>query len=134
MSGMQLVIRRGWLPALALLALPLWAGAEAGNHSGTVQTLNKDAGTIVLGEIGPWRVKEGVTEVTERTIIVTKATEFSQARRAAGAGPGGWIGEFVEVKLTPWEVRKGDFVTVEVSQEGERLTALKVTVVAPEGR
>lgn len=133
MSRMRVVIGRGWLQAVAFvaLALPVWAGAEAASHSGTVQALNKEAGTIVLGEVGPWRVKDGVTEVTERTIIVTKATEFRQARRSAGAGPGGWIGEFVEVGLGPWEIRKGDFVTVEVRQEGERLTALKVTVVVP---
>lgn len=133
MSRMRVVIGRGWLQAVAFvaLALPVWAGAEAANHSGTIQTLNKEAGTIVLGEVGPWRVKDGVTEVTERTIIVTKATEFRQVRRAAGAGPGGWIGEFVEVGIGPWEVRKGDFVTVEVRREGERLTALKVTVVVP---
>lgn len=122
----------GVVAALGLaLALPAWAGSETTNISGTVLALNRDAGTIVLGEIGPWRVKGGATEVTPRTIAVTSATEFKQVKRASGAGASGWVGDFVEVGLGAWEIKKGDFVTVQVRQEGPRVTALKVEVPVP---
>jgi len=49
-----------------------------------------------------------------------------------GAGPAGWIGELVEVSLGAWEVKKGDFVTVEIRREGQRLSALKVVVTSSE--
>ena len=114
---------------LVVLALPLWAG-ETTNISGTIVALNKEAGTIVVGEVGPWRVKEGATEITPRTVAVTAGTEFKQVRRAEGAGPTGWVGEFVEVAIGPWELKKGDFVTVQVRHEEQRLTALKVAVSA----
>ena len=114
---------------LVVLALPLWAG-ETTNISGTILALNKEAGTIVVGEVGPWRVKEGATEITPRTVAVTAGTEFKQVKRAAGAGPTGWVGEFVEVAIAPWELKKGDFVTVQVRPEGARLTAVKVAVSA----
>ena len=114
---------------LVVLALPLWAG-ETTNISGTIVALNKEAGTIVVGEVGPWRVKEGATEITPRTVAVTAGTEFKQVKRAAGAGPTGWVGEFVEVAIGPWELKKGDFVTVQIRHEEQRLTALKVAVSA----
>ena len=114
---------------LVVLALPLWAG-ETTNISGTIVALNKEAGTIVVGEVGPWRVKEGATEITPRTVAVTAGTEFKQVRRAEGAGPTGWVGEFVEVAIGRWELKKGDFVTVQVRHEEQRLTALKVAVSA----
>ncbi len=118
----------GFVVALfVVLALPLWAG-ETTNISGTIVALNKEAGTIVVGEVGPWRVKEGATEITPRTVAVTAGTEFKQVRRAEGAGPTGWVGEFVEVAVGPWELKRGDFVTVQVRHEGPRLTALKVAV------
>ena len=61
---------------------------------------------------------------------MTAGTEFKQVRRAEGAGPTGWVGEFVEVAIGPWELKKGDFVTVQVRHEEQRLTALKVAVSA----
>lgn len=117
--------------ALVSLALPVWAEAPTTSHSGIIMAVNKAAGTIVLGEIGPWRVKDGATEITERTIAVTPATQFKQVKRTPGAGPAGWIGELVEVRLGAWEVKKGDFVTVEVRREGQRLSALAIVVVVP---
>ncbi len=114
---------------LLVLALPLWA-AETTNISGTILALDKEAGTIVVGEVGPWRVKEGATEITPRTVAVTAGTEFKQVKRAEGPGPAGWAGEFVEVAIAPWDLKKGDFVTMQVRREGLRLTVLKVAVSA----
>src|SRR3970040_654793 len=73
---------------LLVLAFPLWA-AEMTNISGTILALNKESGTIVVGEVGPWRVKEGATEITPRTVAVTAGPEFQQVKRAAGAGRAG---------------------------------------------
>lgn len=115
---------------LAALALEAWAGTEPASISGTILALNKEAGTIVVGEVGPWRVKEGATEITPRTIAVTAATAFKQVKRAPGPGPTGWIGDFVEVGIGAWEVKQGDFVTIQVRQEGARLTAITIAVAA----
>ncbi len=134
MNERRMIQVTGLLAAVLLvLALPLWA-AETTNISGTILALDKEAGTLVVGEVGPWRVKEGATEITPRTIAVTAGTEFKQVKRGEGPGPAGWVGEFVEVAIAPWSSKKGDFVTVQVRHEGPRLTALKVvvsTVVAP---
>jgi hypothetical protein len=130
MNERRMIQATGFVVALlVVLALSLWAG-ETTNISGTIVALNKEAGTIVVGEVGPWRVKEGATEITPRTVAVTAGTEFKQVRRAEGAGPTGWVGEFVEVAIGPWELKKGDFVTVQVRHEEQRLTALKVAVSA----
>lgn len=126
------MIHRGWALALAFaaLALPDWAGARTTKHSGTVLALDRTASVIVLAEIGPWRVRGGATVITRRTILVTPRTEFTQVKRVSRVGATGWIGDFAEVPLNAWEVRQGDFVTAEVRYEDQRLTALKVTVVA----
>lgn len=130
MNKRRMIEATGLLAAILLvLALPLWAG-ETTNISGTILALNKEAGTIVVGEVGPWRVKDGATEITPRTVTVTAGTEFKQVRRAEGAGPTGWVGEFVEVAIAPWELKKGDFVTAQVRREGPGLTAVKVAVSA----
>lgn len=134
MDRRQMVRMAGLLAvALGTLALPGRAGASEVKHSGTILAINKAAGTIVLGEMGPWRGTEGVTEITRRTILVTSATAFARVERAPGPPATRGIGEFVEAPLGPWEVKEGDFVTVQVQREGERLTAAKVTVVAPSG-
>jgi hypothetical protein len=119
----------GLAAALVVLAWSTGAPANTTSISGTVLALDKTAGTITVGEVGPWRVKGGVTEVDPRVIAVTTSTEFRQVRRAAGSGPTGWVGDFVETGLRAWQVNKGDFVTVKVQREGERLIALAVQVV-----
>ncbi len=96
--------------------LVLGAGvAAAADHSGTLMAVDRDRGTIVIGEVGPWQVKEGKTEITRKTIAVGAATQF------------------VEVKLDPWMVREGDFVTVRVEKDGKLPTATKITVTVMEG-
>lgn len=51
------------------------------------------------GEVGPWRVTDGATEITERTVVVTSATTFARVKRATGPGPHGWVGDFAEETL-----------------------------------
>jgi hypothetical protein len=117
---------------LAGWALPGW-GAGTAAFSGTVTAVDRAGSVIELGEIGPWRVKEGKTEITRRQIAVSASTEFARVKRAADGAPSGWIGDFVESRLPAWDVKVGDFVTVTVAREGERLTAVKIMVVEPSG-
>jgi hypothetical protein len=114
----------GWLAGLATGGY-----AQTSRVSGTIVTVNRGAGTLTVQEVGPWRVRDGVTEVTRRVLAVTPETRWLEVRRAPGAGPGGWIGEFVESARTPWSVRVGEFVTVEARRDGERGVAVSVVVV-----
>ena len=98
-------------------------------HTGTIASIDKSANVIVVEEVGPWRVERGQTEVTKRAIHVSGETKFVRVERRLEAGPGGWPGGFVEASLGAREVREGDYVTVEAERAGERLVALKITVV-----
>jgi hypothetical protein len=95
--------------------------------------VDQSAGTVVLAEIGPWHIKGGETEITRRTIAVTSATEFARVKRMADAGPSGWRGDFAEAPLPAWQVKPGDFVTVMTRDEDRPPTAVKITVIEPEG-
>ena len=116
------------LAALLTLAAPAWAGSDEVTHSGTVLTVDRTAGRIVLEELGPWEVKDGKTVLMRQTIVVTPSTQFSGVKRAAGAAPSGWIGGLVEVPRQPWQLQPGDFVSVSVTP-GTPPMALKITVV-----
>ena len=110
------------------LAGPCWAQPAVTGHSGTVTAVDRAAGTITIEEIGPWRVEDGRTVVTPLTVRADGSTAWMRARRASGAGPSGWDGEFMEAPQGAWEVKPGDYVTVEVSREGKRRVAVRVTV------
>lgn len=116
------------LVAVPMLVCPVWAGEK---HSGAIVSIDKAASAVVVGEVGPWRVRQGQTEITNLTFRVTGETKFVRAERRAEAGPAGWPGGFVEVSLGALDVKEGEFVTVEAERAGERLVALKVTVVRP---
>lgn len=119
-----------WLLVVVVVAL---AAAEAGGaevgvrHSGTVTAFDQAAGTLVLDELGPWRLKGGVTQITKHTIEVTPTTGFALVKRATD-GATGFPGEFVETALDAGALQPGDFVTVECQHEGKRLLALRITV------
>lgn len=115
------------LVIVAALALTLGT-AWGRDHSGTVMAVDPEQGTIVIGEIGPWHVKDGTIEVTRQTIVVAPSARFVVAKRTGEPGPAGWVGEFVEVPRGAWAVKAGDFVTVHVETVGSRVTATKITV------
>ena len=115
------------LSIIATLALTLGT-AWAWDHSGTVMAVDPAKGILVIGEIGPWHVKDGKTEITRQTVVVEPSTEFVMTKRTREPGPAGWPGEFVEVPLGAWAVKEGDFVTVHVEQKGKRRIATKITV------
>jgi hypothetical protein len=103
------------------------APAETSRHSGTVLEADPARGALVLAEVGPWRVEKGATVVTRREIRVTASTEFARVRRAP-EGTTTYAGDFVEAPVHPWDLRVGDFVTVQCRRDDSRLTALKVMV------
>lgn len=115
------------LSVITALALTLGT-AWAWDHSGTVMSVDRERGILVVGEIGPWHVKDGKTEITRQTIVVEPSTQFVMVKRTREPGPAGWPGEFVEVPLGASEVKPGDFVTAHVEQKGKRRTATKITV------
>jgi hypothetical protein len=119
------------LAAIATIVLTLGT-AWASDHSGTVMVVDPQKGTIVLGEVGPWHVKDGQTEITRRTIAVEPSTQFVMLKRSLEPGPSGWPGDFVEMPLGAWAVKGGDFVTVRVDQKEKRsiATRIAVTVIA----
>jgi hypothetical protein len=123
----------------ALLVAPIVAAAVAGRsdageakYSGTVASVDRTAGTIVVEGMGPWRVKEGVTQVERRTIAVTSSTGLVSVKRTTGVAPSGWAGDYVESALPEWQVKPGDWVTVVLKPDAGRPTASRIDVVAAE--
>lgn len=120
--------------ALGIVTSPIpgWCG-DVGEvrYSGTVVAVDRAAGAIVVEGMGPWRVKDGVTQLERRTIVVTPSTELMRLERATGVAPSGWPGDFVESALPEWQVRPGDWVTVVVKPDGTRMTAIRIDVADP---
>jgi hypothetical protein len=120
----------GGFASLWLLTLAASGGAEAATalYAGVVQSVDKAAGTIVVGDMGP-RLKSGESKATPRTIRVGPSTEFVRVKRSPGVAPSGWFGDYVETRLAPWQVKPGDWVTVVVERGPDGVTATKITVV-----
>jgi hypothetical protein len=110
------------------LALAGSAGAQPlVKHSGVIVDANERAGSLVLAEVGPWRVRDGATVITYRTIVFTPQTEFTIVFRAEDPVTG-FAGDFVETPLEAWAVYVGDHVTIDCRHDGTRLVAVKMTV------
>jgi len=125
-----------WIAALAVLtvvasAIPGRSDARDGNYSGKLVAVDQAAGTIVVEGMGPWQVKEGVTQVERRTIGVVPSTEFVRLERATGPAPSGWVGDFVERALPRWQVKPGDWVIVTMKPDDGRPTAVRIAVWEP---
>jgi len=121
------------LTALAALVIVLGVVGTSGaqeivKHSGSIVAIDDRAGTVVLAEVGPWKVRNGATVITYRTITVTPETEFTIVGRQ-DRGPGGFPGEYVEDALQPGAIYLNDYVTIDCRHEARRLLALKITVV-----
>jgi hypothetical protein len=119
---------------LAIAAPPIpGSSGDVGEarYSGTVVAVDRAAGTIVVEGMGPWRVKDGVTQLERRTIVVAPSTELMRLKRATGVAPSGFPGDFVESALPEWQVKPGDWVTVAVKVVGTRMTAVRIDVADP---
>lgn len=114
-----------------LVAMLGFAGSadadEQMKHSGTIVAIDDKAGTIVLAEIGPWKVRQGRTVITHRTIDVTPETEFAIAGRYY-AEVDAFPGQYVEEAILPGAIYVDDYVTVDCLHKGTRQIALKITV------
>jgi hypothetical protein len=119
------------LIGLVVATVPGRSGAEGDKYSGTVIAVDQAEGTIVVEGMGPWQTKNGVTQVQRRSIVITPSTEFVRLERATGPAPSGWVGDFVESRLAERQVSPGDWVTVTVTAEDERPTAVRVDVWQP---
>jgi hypothetical protein len=117
--------------AVVAWAIPTWSDGQEGRYSGTVLSVDRSAGVIVVGDMGPWRIKDGVSQVDRRTIGVTPSTEFVSVKRASGPAPSGWVGDFIESVLPGWQVKPGDWVTVIVKADDKRPTAVRIYVWEP---
>ncbi len=118
------------LALATVLGLPAAAGAqERMKHSGSIVAVDREAETIVLAEIGPWKLRNGELVVTYRTITVTPETEITLADRDYGTTDG-WPGAFVEGPLGAEALYPNAFVTIDCLHRGRELIALKITVTA----
>jgi len=122
--------RAGWLLGCAILTLAASdrGEAEVARHAGLVIAVDKAAGTLVVGDMGPL-LSGGKSTVTRFTVHVTPSTEFVRVKRASSVAPNGWLGDYVETKLPPWDVKPGDFVAIMSDGDGQRRRAVKITVV-----
>jgi hypothetical protein len=120
------------LLSLALATVLMSAGgppalaAEIMKHSGTVLAFDTERGQVVLEEVGPWQVRNGVTQTIRRTIVLDQATKVTWAVR--GNPPGRFSGDFNQVPLAPLGVEVGDAVTVVCRHDGDRLVALEIII------
>ncbi len=123
-------ILSGGVVGLSLLALAVsgWAEAATARYAGVVQSLDKAAGTITVGDMGPM-LKSGESKLTPRTIQVKPSTEFVRVKRAAGVAPSGWFGDYVATTLSAWDLKPGDWVGVAGEREAKGVAATKITVV-----
>jgi hypothetical protein len=119
-----------WLLSLGLIAATGvgQAAMAATSYSGVVLSIDQAAGRIVVGDMGPV-LKNGQSEIARRRILVMPSATVVRVKRAAGVAPSGWIGDYVEDKLAATDIKPGDWVTVSVESDKQRLTATKVTVV-----
>lgn len=124
----------GWAVAsvviLSFIALPSLGRAEAvrARHAGVVVAVDKAAGTIVVGDMGPM-LPGGESKIAQYTMAVTPSTEFVRVKRAAGAAPSGWLNDYVETALPAWDVKPGDWVAAIAEKDNQRLKATKIMVV-----
>ncbi|MBI3637250.1 MAG: hypothetical protein HY216_13735 [Candidatus Rokubacteria bacterium] len=114
--------------AVGLVVGAASAGAEERmRHSGRVTDVDQTATRIVVDEVGPWQVRDGLTVVTRQTVEITPDTLFILARRAE-PGPTAGHGDWEERVLDPWEILPGDFVTVDCRHEGRHMIALRIFI------
>lgn len=82
--------------------IPTWSDGQERRYSGTALSVDRSAGVIVVGDVGPWRIKDGVTQVDRCRIEVMPATEFARVRRAKADD-----GRLTAIRISVWEPTEG---------------------------
>jgi hypothetical protein len=117
---------RGVVAGIVLLGLVTAAAAAAERRSGQVVGVDDTERLIVIDEIGPWQVRQGVTQVTRHVFSVPPSAKIASHIRLNI--PGRFQGDFIEVGLELSDVSVGHFVTVEYRRERNRLIATSIAV------
>jgi hypothetical protein len=111
--------------ALALTAVSY--GAETVRYSGVILGVDREAGTIILGELREWWTVRGA-EIVRRPMVVEMATASVRVRRPPEA-PGRDRSEWTEEPLDPGGLHEGDVVMVDCVYEGSRVVATTITLL-----
>lgn len=111
---------------VAALATPIAAGERHSGKVVAVDVVRGSSGTIVIDEMGPWRMEKGVTKLTRHSIIVNPSTKITSYIRVSV--PGRYQGDFLEVPFELSDVAPGDFVTVEFQRVGRLLVGSRIDV------
>jgi hypothetical protein len=100
--------------------------AAAERCSGRVVGIDDTERLIVVDEIGPCQVRDGMTRVTRHGFIVPPSAKIVSHIRVNV--PGRFQGDFIDVSLELSDVSVGDFVTVEYRRDRDRLIVTSVAV------
>jgi len=110
----------------SLLAAASLAQAADVRISGTVASVDRDRGTLIVEELTASVGPEPV--VARRTIAIGRDTRAELVQRASD-GAAAWREDYTAVPLSRGEITPGDFVTVIGEVEGDTVRAQAVTVV-----
>ena len=110
--------RRGLVVLFVLMLLPMLALAATTRHTGTVVDVGRDS--LVVDELG----RAGKEQRLHLAVTAnTRVVESERNPHASSAQD-----EFTEKPIALTDIKKGDFVVVDVSREGKKLVAETVMV------
>ncbi len=120
-----------WRIVLAVFLAATWAtstayAADETAHSGRLVAVSDHE--LTLEVMGPWAPHH--TTVHRLSVAVTAATKIERVARTTKAVAGAWAGSFASTPLAVSDLHPGDYATVKVSQEGHRLVADSIVVMA----
>jgi hypothetical protein len=118
----------GLMSALLLTATAP-ASAHVVRHSGTITSVDRAGGVLVVATLEEGRRDGSLPSPTSVRVVVTPSTEVVEARR----GPGSAIpdGDFLDLPAPASRLTPGTFVTAEGERQGDRLVADTITIVVP---
>lgn len=120
------------LIAALLLTAPALAAGNVEKHSGTITSVDRASGVLVVTTLEHGRPDGSLPPPTRVRVVLTPATEVVEARR----GPGSALpdGDFMDLPVSPSRLTPGTFVTAEGERQGDRLVAHIITMVTPAAR
>lgn len=125
--AIRVLVRRLSGSLLVALALSTVShGAETVRYAGVVLGVDREAGTVILGELREWWTVRGA-EIVRRPIVVEMASASVRVRRPLA--PGRDRSEWIEEPLDPGSLHEGDVVMVDGVYEGSRVVATTITLL-----